>query len=422
MLLALAAVVGLSLASIGLDLAIGHQTAVRTAQLVDDSLHSVALADDLRYQAHRLGASGLDRAGLSAIAAQIAADAREYDPIAISPDERVEWSTLQRLFERLQQDRAGPGQADALVDAIEQSIARLVEINRREARDDQAAIDALHRRGLAADAVIGAITLALAIGVGVALVRSLQHQRQLVRRHVEESAERRRELEAFAARVAHDLRGPLSPVMACAELLAIPGADLAAIAGRIHRSAERMSGLIDGLLALSIAGQVPPGRGEVSAVVREVLDDLDPELRDAEVTLAITSCATACAPGVLAQLVRNVVGNAIKYRSADRPLHVAIDARPHLSTAAPADCSVRQADDTPLIEIVVADNGVGMTRETAAHAFDPFYRATSAHGIPGHGLGLAIVKRTVDAMGGDCHLSSVPDEGTRVTLHLPAAP
>src|SRR6185295_2636071 len=68
-LTALAAVVVLSLASIALDLVIGHQTAARTAQLVNDSLRSVALADDLRYQAHRLSASRLDRDQLMAIAA-----------------------------------------------------------------------------------------------------------------------------------------------------------------------------------------------------------------------------------------------------------------------------------------------------------------------------------------------------------------
>jgi two-component system OmpR family sensor kinase len=405
-LVALAAVVVLSLLSIGLDLVVGHQTAARTAQLVDDSLRSVALADDLRYQAHRLSASR-DRTQLMAIAAQIAADAREYDPIATAPGERAEWSTLQLLFGRLEQDRAELGPIDGLVDAIEQSIARLIEINRREAADDQAAIAALHRRTLAIDAAIALGTLALAIGIGIALLRSLRRQRDLVRRQVAVVAERSRELEAFAGRVAHDLRGPLAPIAVCAELIATPGADVAAIAGRIQRSAERMAGLIDGLLTLSIAGRVPEGRGEVGAVVREVLDDLGPDLRDAEVRLAIADCATACTPGVLAQLVRNVVGNAIKYRGVGRPLQVSIDAS--------------RPDEARLVEIVVTDNGVGMTDEAAAHAFDPFYRATTALGIPGHGLGLAIVKRTVDAMGGDCHLSSAPNQGTRVTLHLPAA-
>ncbi|TMQ05672.1 MAG: HAMP domain-containing histidine kinase [Deltaproteobacteria bacterium] len=416
---ALAVVVGLSLASIGVDLAIGHQTAVRTAQLVDDSLRSVALADDLRYQAHRLSAGPLDRKELMAIAAQIAGDAHDYDPIATGPGERTEWSTLQLLFGRLEQDSAETGSIAPLVEAIEQSIARLVEINRREAEADKAAIDALHRRGLVADAAIGAVTIALAIGLGVVLVRSLRRQRRLVRRHVAAIDERSRELEAFAGRVAHDLRGPLAPIVTCAELLKRPGADVAALTGRIHHSAERMTSLIDDLLALSVAGRIPAGRGDVATVVREVLDDLGPDLGDAEVKLAITDCATACTPSVLAQLVRNVVGNAIKYRGADRPLQVSIDARP--CPAAPEPAAGKPHDDARVVEIVVTDNGVGMTHEAAARAFDPFYRASTTSRIPGHGLGLAIVKRTVDAMGGDCRLTSAPNQGTRVTLHLPAA-
>ena len=422
-LVALAAVVGLSLANIGLDLAIGRQTAERTAQLVDDSLRSIALADDLRYQAHRLSAAALDRAQVISIASQIGADAREYDPIATGPSERSEWSTLQLLFGRLQQDRDDPSSIAPLVAGIERSIARLVEINERAARDNEAAIAALHRHGLIADAAIGAITLALAIGVGLALLRSLRRQRRLIRRHIAAVDERNRELEAFAGRVAHDLRGPLAPVIGYTDLLLEPGAEIPAIAARIRRAADRMAGLIDDLLALSVAGRLPAGRGDVAAVVREVLDDLSAELRDADVTLAITDCATACTPGVLAQLVRNLVSNAIKYRGADRRLLVNIDARRCAAAAAdqPGRTAGRPASHAALIELIVTDNGVGMTTEAAAHAFDPFYRATPTRSIPGHGLGLAIVKRTIDAMGGDCHLVSAPNEGTRVTLHLPAA-
>ena len=416
-LLALGVMVGLSLASVGLDLVIGHQTAARTAQLVDDSLRSVALADDLRYQAHRLSGMPLDRAALAAIAGQIAADARAYDPIANGPGERSEWSTLQLLFGRLQQDRAAPSSIAPLARAIEQSIARLIEINQRAARDHQAAIVALHRHGLFADAVIGAVTLGLAIAVGLALSRSLRRQGQLARMRVAAVAERSRELEAFAGRVAHDLRGPLGPMLGYAEVLLEPGADVPAVAIRIRRAADRLAGLIEALLALSVAGRLPAGRGDVAAAVREVLDDLSPELCDAEVKLAVADCATACAPVVLAQLVRNVVSNAIKYRGADRRLVVQIDARRYAQGSG-ASASPAAAH----IELVVTDNGVGMTGEAVAHAFDPFYRASATRGIPGHGLGLAIVKRTLDAMGGDCQLASTPNQGTRVTLHLPAAP
>jgi signal transduction histidine kinase len=422
-LVALAAVVGLSLANIGLDLVIGHQTADRTAQLVDDSLRSIALADDLRYQAHRLSAAALDRVQLMSIAAQIGADAREYDPIATGPGERSEWSTLQLLFGRLQQDRDDPSSIAPLVTGIEQSIGRLIEINERVARDNEVAIAALHRHGLFADAAIGAVTLALAICVGLVLVRSLRRQRRLIRRHVAAVDERNRELEAFAGRVAHDLRGPLAPVMGYTDVLLEPGADIPAVAARIRRAADRMAGLIDDLLALSVAGRLPAGRGEVAAVVREVLDDLSHELRDADVTLAIADCATTCTPGVLAQLVRNLVTNAIKYRGADRRLLVTIDARPcdEALPVPPGRTANRRARDAALIELTVTDNGVGMTTEAVAHAFDPFYRASPTRSVPGHGLGLAIVKRTIDAMGGDCHLASAPNQGTRVTLHLPAA-
>jgi signal transduction histidine kinase len=420
-LAALAAVVALSLANIGLNLIIGHQTAERTAALVDDSLRSVALADDLRYQAHRLSTAPLDRAQLISVAAQIGADAREYDPIATGPGERSEWSRLQLLLGQLQVEHGEPRSVAPLVAEIEQSIARLVELNQGAARDNEAAIASIHRHGLLADAAIDAVTFVLAIAVGLALLRSLRRQRQLVRMHIAAVAERNRELEAFAGRVAHDLRGPLAPLIGFTDVLLEPGADIPAVAARIRRAAGRMAGLIDDLLALSVAGRLPVGRSDVAAVVCEVLDDLSSELRHAEVKLSIADCATACTPGVLAQLVRNVVTNAIKYRGADRRLRVEIDAKPRRAAESPTCGNALLLRDASLIEIVVTDNGVGMTGEAAAHAFDPFYRASATRGVPGNGLGLAIVKRTIDAMGGDCHLVSTPDEGTRVTLHLPAA-
>jgi signal transduction histidine kinase len=403
--IALAGVVGLSLTSIGLDLVIGRQTAERTAELVDDSLQSVALADDLRYQAHRLSATPLDRAQLISIAAQIGADARQYDPIATGPGERSEWSTLQLLFARLQQERDEPGSIPSLVPQIEQSIGRLIDINQRAAHDHELAIVDLHRRDLVADGAIGAITLVLALGIGFALLRTIGRQRQLVRLRLAAIDDHNRELEAFAGRVAHDLRGPLAPIAGFAEVLLEPGANVPLVAARIRRAADRMSTLIDDLLALSVAGRLPPGRGDVPTAVHEVLDDLSDQLRDAEVTLAVADCAAACTPSVLAQLMRNLLTNAIKYRGADRRLLVQIDAKARAE----------------LIEIVVADNGVGMTGEAVRHAFDPFYRASTARGIPGNGLGLAIVKRTLHAMGGDCQLVSEPNQGTRVTLRLPAA-
>lgn len=69
------------------------------------------------------------------------------------------------------------------------------------------------------------------------------------------------------------------------------------------------------------------------------------------------------------------------------------------------------------VEIVVADNGVGMTAETIRRAFDPFF-TTKAGGMGG--LGLPSVKRFVSAVGGGAAVQSEPGVGTIVMLNIPA--
>lgn len=70
-----------------------------------------------------------------------------------------------------------------------------------------------------------------------------------------------------------------------------------------------------------------------------------------------------------------------------------------------------------LVEIVVADDGVGMTDEVVAQAFTPYFTTKAASG--GTGLGLAQVRRFVEARGGAVDLESAPGAGTRVRLLLP---
>src|SRR5258705_1232221 len=77
-LIGLAVVVVLSLATIGIDVVIDEHTANETGDLVDNSLRSVAIADDLRVQVHRLARPNLGDGRLASIAAQIAKDAHLY--------------------------------------------------------------------------------------------------------------------------------------------------------------------------------------------------------------------------------------------------------------------------------------------------------------------------------------------------------
>ena len=73
------------------------------------------------------------------------------------------------------------------------------------------------------------------------------------------------------------------------------------------------------------------------------------------------------------------------------------------------------------IDISVEDEGIGMNQESAAHAFERFYRADNARdaGAQGSGLGLAIAKWIVDSHSGVIGVTSVEDVGSRFTIRLP---
>lgn len=406
-LVALGAVVLLSIATLGVDLVVDQRTADTTASMNENSLRSVAIADDLRYQAYRLSATNLTPDQISSIAEQIDADARAYDPLVSSAAESREFDRLQSMLAHLRHEQpiTTSGSSATLISEIETSIARLVAMNQAESRRDASAIVDAHRGGLVIDAIVGAVTIILAALVALVLLRALSRQRALLRVHLASLGERNRELNAFAARTAHDLKGPLSPLKGYSDLLSLRDEpEVREIARRIQRASERMTGIIEDLLELSVHGKPVPGKVTVTPVVLELLDELRSDLRDVNVKLELGDCTTACSANVLAQILRNVIVNAAKYRSPSRQLvlHVA----------------ARQADD--MVELMIKDNGIGMDDDTAAHAFEPLYRAPGS-ASPGHGLGLAIVRRTVQAVGGTVALTSVKGEGTSVTVHVPAA-
>ncbi len=405
-LVALAVVVLLAIGTLGVDLYIDRDTARHTAAMVDNSLRSIALADDLRYQAYRLSVPALTPDQIASIAEQIDADQRAYAPLATYAGEAAEWTRLESLLAHLRHEQPLPatGSSSTLIGEIETSIAKLVTINQNEARESARRIADAHRSGLFADAVVGLITVILATLVALMLLRALSRQRALLRLHLASLGERNRELNAFAARVAHDLKGPLSPLRGYSDLLSIrPEPEVREVARRLTRSVDRMSGIIEDLLELSVHGKPPAGRVLVTPVVLELVDELRSELRDAEVAVELGECTTACSAVTLSQILRNVITNAAKYRSPSRRLELQIHARL----------------DEDMVELSVADNGIGMDDETAAHAFEPLYRAPGSSS-PGHGLGLAIVRRTVLAVGGTVGLTSVKGEGTTITIRVPA--
>lgn len=105
-------------------------------------------------------------------------------------------------------------------------------------------------------------------------------------------------------------------------------------------------------------------------------------------------------------VIFNLLDNAVKYRSEERPLQLTVTSR-------------NLPDDK--LEITVGDNGIGIRRDDLKKIFEKFYRVSTGnrHDVKGFGLGLAYVRKMVDELGGRITVESELDSGTKFIIILP---
>ena len=398
---------------IGLDVFFSEQESSKTTNIIENAQRGILLLNDIRSASRRLGE--IDATETNAAndidhwTKTIATAARAYEPLTTFAGEHEEWVHLQALLRELTQN---PGHRQrnpaAMEDDIEKSINRLVSISSMEGNSNLSSIRAAHRQSLWSDVIVGGVVVGIVALISVWLLYVLARQRRLLVERVQVLSQQNSELEAFAGRAAHDLRSPMNPIRGYADLILeakhLPD-DIHGMAQRIRQAVGRMTHVVDDMLALSVSGRPPPGQSMPRAVVARLIEEMGPEIHDVNVVTNLGGSRVACAEGVLGQILRNLIGNAIKFRARSRPLSITIQSR----------------DVGAMVELAIEDNGVGMDSESAKHAFEPFYRAHRDRELPGHGLGLAIVDRTTRALGGTCELSSMVDHSTRIVVRLPRA-
>ena len=381
-----------------------------TEALSTNALRSVELADDMRWQLSRLvpprGSGTADEPTERQSLEWLGRDIRAYEALATFEGERPEWLTLSALADDLSTDLARGDPAALRRDASNalESVNRLIGLNRIEAEAIGGRVRELGRRQILVDALAGGLVLLVVIQVALARLRAMAREQLAAAHSLELVESKNRALESFAARAAHDLRSPLVPIHSLASLIVRAGRDEGDVrlASRIVGSASRMSAVIDAMLAFSRSGLLPQGRAEVRSAVSETLEELGTATTGgAEVVLQVQQATVACAPEVLGQILRNVIGNALKYRAPERTCRLELSTRV----------------ETAWVTLHVSDNGQGMDAAAVRRAFEPFFRGTSEG--TGHGLGLAIVDSYVRALGGSVHMRSEPGVGTRVSLRLP---
>lgn len=248
-------------------------------------------------------------------------------------------------------------------------------------------------------------------------IRRLRLQNSALQRSLLERTQQleaaNRELDAFAARIAHDLKAPINAISGFAGHIqegsgtSLP-ADDQGLLQRIVAAGRRADSLCDDLLNFARLGELPLNRrqvelGEVLAQARRLVE---PQAEGKVIDWALDPLPAVLAdPSLLQQVFVNLLSNAIKYAAGSDPIRI----------------EVRHRHDSDLGHVVsVSDNGVGFDPILAHRLFAPFQRLHSAAEFKGTGMGLANVKRIVERHGGSVRAESQRGQGATFHLSLPA--
>jgi signal transduction histidine kinase/ActR/RegA family two-component response regulator len=222
----------------------------------------------------------------------------------------------------------------------------------------------------------------------------------------------------FLAMLAHELRNPLAPISAGAQLLQSGHASAGAVertAAIIVRQVNHMTRLVDDLLDVSrvTRGLVTLTRVQlnVADIVADAIEQADPMIRSRqhkfEVSLPEVPQQVTGDHKRLVQVLVNVLNNAAKYTPAGGTIKL----------------TVRGGGG--LVRLVVSDTGIGMTPELRSRVFELFAQAdrNSDRSQGGLGLGLALVKSLVELHGGTVAADSEGEhKGSTFTITLPGTP
>jgi PAS domain S-box-containing protein len=238
------------------------------------------------------------------------------------------------------------------------------------------------------------------------------------RRKVEELQRTERQMDEFLAMLAHELRNPLSPIQSTLDVMERKPNDVGTwnwARAIIQRQTRQLSRLVDDLLDVSriTRGKITLKREPVDlkATITQVIESLratiDAQQHTVDVKVPEKRLLIDADPTRIAQILSNVIGNAIKY--AHQGGHI----------------SVHASAEEGFVSLAITDDGIGMAAELVPRVFDLFVQGDGGldRRQGGLGVGLTIAKRLVDLQGGTLTADSAgPGQGSRFTLGFPLLP
>ncbi len=220
----------------------------------------------------------------------------------------------------------------------------------------------------------------------------------------------------FISMVSHELRTPVTGIKGYSSMIldgtfGQTNSEIKRSAKIIYSSAQRLSILIEDLLNVSRIEQgrlkVSFKRTDVFSVLKSVINELEGQAKEKGIKLRLDFAEKKplfieTDAKRLAQILVNIVGNAIKYTPK-------------------GEVMVKLLNKKENIKFIVKDTGIGISEEDKKHLFEKFYRVRNekTKNINGTGLGMWITKKIVELMNGSISIESIENVGTQVVLIFP---
>ncbi len=220
------------------------------------------------------------------------------------------------------------------------------------------------------------------------------------------------ELTTFTHSVSHDLRAPLRAIHSFIGLIdqeykAELSEDCQKMFESVQKNAERMSNLIDDLLAYSRVGRsgIKPVEMDMSEYARVVMSELITTENNPGITFECENTGkVVCDKVLMRQVLVNLLSNAVKYS--------ANNSKPMVTFG--------RKEDKDQIVFYVKDNGAGFDMRYVGKLFQMFQRLHTSREFEGTGVGLAIVQRIIHKHGGKVWAEGKVNEGATFYFSLPA--
>ncbi len=284
----------------------------------------------------------------------------------------------------------------------------LIEIIEEYSLMRQVLIEILSRQGPLAEKDRAAIHLAVDTAMELATNEFAKAEQAKILLALAKAEQSNRELEQFAAIVAHDFRSPLASISGFAEVLrddlsSSVSQDTEQALDFIEGAVSRLVNMVDGILSYAkLNGEKPQFQPvDCNTAVFAAVQNLQVQLTDSGGRTEHGGLPTLNGDlTLLTQLFQNLISNSLKFRGSVAPV-VKVSAAP---------------EGTEYWKFVVEDNGIGFDPDLRESIFGLYKKAHSASNYGGTGIGLATCRRVVELHGGKIWAESRPGEGS--TFHF----